>query len=106
MSYRYMRILVFFDLPTITSEDRKNYRKFRKGLLQNGFFMLQESVYCRMVLNQSAEYNAREAVRKIKPPDGFVMMMSVTEKQFSKADFIVGSVKNNVLSTDDRITIL
>ena len=106
MSYRYMRVLVMFDLPTVTPEDRRNYRKFRKELLRNGFYMLQESVYCRMVLNQSAEYNARETLKRIKPPNGLVMVLSVTEKQFSKADFIVGNKRTDVLDTDDRITIL
>ncbi len=101
-----MRVLVLFDLPTITSEDRRNYRKFKKGLLTNGFFMLQESVYCRMVLNQSSENNIRDAVKRIKPPDGFVMILSVTEKQFSRADFVVGNIKSDILDTDDRITIL
>lgn len=101
-----MRVLVFFDLPTTTSEERRNYREFRKGLLKNGFYMLQESVYCRMVLNQSAEHNVREALRKIKPPNGIVMILSVTEKQFSNADIIVGKTKSYTLSTDDRITIL
>ena len=106
MSYRYMRLLVMFDLPTVTIEDRKNYRNFRKGLLKNGFYMLQESVYSRMVLNQSIERNVREAVKRITPPNGFVMLLSVTEKQFAKADFIVGNRKNDILDTDDRITIL
>lgn len=106
MSYRYMRVLVMFDLPTITTEDRRNYNKFRKGLLKNGFYMLQESVYCRMVLNQSAEKNIKEAVKKIKPPEGIVMMLSVTEKQFAKADYIVGNKRSDVLDTDERITIL
>lgn len=106
MSYRYMRVLVFFDLPTLTAEDRKNYRDFRKNLLKNGFYMLQESVYCRMVLNQSAENNLRQALRKIKPKDGLVMVLSVTEKQFAKADILVGEKKTDILDTDDRITIL
>lgn len=106
MSYRYMRVLVFFDLPTLIAEDRKNYRDFRKNLLKNGFYMLQESVYCRMVLNQSAENNLRQALRKIKPKDGLVMVLSVTEKQFAKADILVGEKKTDILDTDDRITIL
>ncbi|MCI6243090.1 MAG: CRISPR-associated endonuclease Cas2 [Agathobacter sp.] len=101
-----MRVLVFFDLPTLTAEDRKNYRDFRKNLLKNGFYMLQESVYCRMVLNQSAENNLRQALRKIKPKDGLVMVLSVTEKQFAKADILVGEKKTDILDTDDRITIL
>lgn len=44
MSYRYMRILVFFDLPVVTDEERRIYRTFRKYLIKNGFLMLQESV--------------------------------------------------------------
>ena len=46
-----MRVLVFFDLPVITSENRRAYSKFRKFLLKNGFMMLQESVYCKLALN-------------------------------------------------------
>ena len=101
-----MRVLVFFDLPTLTAEDRKNYREFRKQLLKNGFYMLQESVYCRMVLNQSAENNLRQTLRKIKPENGLVMVLSVTEKQFAKADILVGDLKTDILDTDDRITII
>lgn len=43
-----MRILVMFDLPVITDTDRREYRKFRKFLILNGFLMLQESVYCKI----------------------------------------------------------
>ena len=106
MSYRFMRVIVFFDLPTITGENRRNYRKFRKGLIKNGFYMLQESVYCRMVVNQSAEKNLCESIKRIKPPEGFVMMLSVTEKQFSRAEFIVGTSNNNIIDSDERIIIL
>ena len=35
MSYRFMRVLVMFDLPTETSLQRRNYRKFRKTLIKN-----------------------------------------------------------------------
>ena len=101
-----MRMLVLFDLPTITAEDRRNYRKFRKGLIKNGFYMLQESVYCRLVLIQTAEKNLKEAVKKLKPPSGMVMVISITEKQFAKAEFVVGNMRTDVLDTDDRITII
>ena len=49
-----MRVLVFFDLPVITAENRRAYVKFRKFLLKNGFLMLQESVYCKLALNGTA----------------------------------------------------
>ena len=47
--FRFMRIMVFFDLPTITLEDRRNYTKFIKCLIKNGFIMLQESVYSKLI---------------------------------------------------------
>lgn len=54
MSYRFMRVFVMFDLPTETSVHRKAYRDFRKYLLVNGFIMLQESVYVKLVLNTTS----------------------------------------------------
>ena len=45
MSYRFMRMIVFFDLPTKTTADLREYRKFRKLLITNGFVMMQTSVY-------------------------------------------------------------
>ena len=38
MSYRYMRLLLMFDMPTDTASDRKAYRKFRKFLINEGFY--------------------------------------------------------------------
>ena len=45
-----MRVLVMFDLPTETSIQRRNYRKFRKSLIKNGFIMMQESVYIKLAM--------------------------------------------------------
>ena len=42
--YRYMRVLLFFDLPRETHSELKSAAKFRKDLLDDGFLMLQESV--------------------------------------------------------------
>ena len=36
-----MRVLVMFDLPTETAENRRNYTKFRKYLIKSGFMMMQ-----------------------------------------------------------------
>ncbi len=100
-----MRILIMFDLPTETAEDRKSYRDFRKGIMRNGFFMMQESVYCKMVLNESAKNNAIAAVRKIRPDKGLVQILSVTEKQFQKMEFLVGSSNSEIIDTDERLVI-
>lgn len=106
MSYRFMRMLVFFDLPTETAEDRRNYRKFRNGLLRNGFVMMQESVYCKLLMNGTADRYVREAVRKIKPPKGLVQLLTITEKQFSSMEFLTGSFYSDIISSDERMIVL
>lgn len=106
MSYRFMRIFVFFDLPTVTPEQRRNYTRFRKHLIKNGFLMLQESVYCRMALNQNAAKTISDNVRRNKPPSGLVQLLTVTEKQFLKMEFITGEFKSDVVDTDERLLIL
>lgn len=89
MRYRFMRILVFFDLPTDTKKDRKIYSKFRKFLIKEGFMMMQESVYSKLTLNNSITNAIRDKIEKNKPPKGIVQMLVITEKQFSSMEYIV-----------------
>ena len=84
-----MRILVFFDLPTETSKDRKIYSRFRKFLIKEGFIMMQESVYSKLALNNSITNAIRDKIEKNKPPKGIVQMLVITEKQFSSIEYIV-----------------
>ena len=106
MSYRFMRLMVFFDLPTTTSENRRNYRRFRKDLISNGFFMLQESVYCRMVINEAMAKSVVARIESFKPPQGMVCAMIITEKQFAGISFIVGDMKSDVVTTGQSLVIL
>lgn len=101
-----MRVLVFFDLPTITYEQRKSYVTFRKFLLKSGFMMLQESVYCKLALNGSAVRSIVDNVHKNSPTEGLVQLLSVTEKQYAKMELIIGEVRSEVLDSDERLVIL
>ena len=67
MSYRYMRIVVFFDLPVLTESNRRDYRTFRKYLIKSGFMMVQESVYCKLAQNSSVADAVVENIKKNKP---------------------------------------
>lgn len=104
--YRFMRILVFFDLPTYTNEDRRNYRKFRKSLITNGFVMLQESVYCKMITSPSVEKSINNMLMSNKPPDGLVQSLLVTEKQFVKMKYITGEFTSDVIDSEDKVIVL
>ena len=101
-----MRILVFFDLPTESAEDRRNYRRFRKMLIKNGFIMIQESVYTRMLITPSAEQTVINTIRKNKPPAGMVQLLSVTEKQFARMEYITGEYTTDIIDSDERLVIL
>lgn len=89
MRYRFMRILVFFDLPTETAKDRKNYSQFRKFLIKEGFIMMQESVYAKLVLNNSITNSIKDKISKNKPQKGIVQMLIINEKQFNSMEYIV-----------------
>lgn len=102
MSYRFVRIIVFFDLPTETLVDRRNYSKFRKLLLRAGFFMMQESVYSKLVLNSTVSESFKNLIRREKPPKGLVQMLTITEKQYASIENIVGEVVTNVINSTER----
>lgn len=88
--YRTMWVMVMFDLPTDTQQARSNYCDFRKHLLQDGFDMMQFSVYTR---HTPSEENAQVHIRRVKPlipPDGHVRILKFTDKQFSKMEVFFG----------------
>lgn len=97
-----MRVMVFFDLPTEGLEDRRNYSRFRKFLIKNGFMMVQESVYSKLALNQTVAASISENVRRNKPPKGLVQLLVITEKQYSKMEFITGFNAGDIITTDER----
>lgn len=103
---RFMRVVVFFDLPVLTSEQRRNYSRFRKYLIKTGFVMLQESVYSKICLNHTGVNAVRESVKKNKPPAGLVQILVVTEKQFVRIENICGESISEYVTTDERTVIL
>ena len=101
-----MRVILFFDLPTETLEDKREYRNFRKFLIKKGFLMMQESVYCKLALNQTVASAVVTAVKNNKPKDGLVQLLVVTEKQFAKMEYICGERTNSIIDSDDKLVIL
>lgn len=102
-----MRIIVMFDLPTATTEDKREYMHFRKDLIKLGFDMLQYSVYSRITRNND---DARKYINKVKsilPPVGSVRVLQVTEKQYSGMIIMLGdkTLTENLLNTEDLIEL-
>lgn len=91
MSERWMRLLVFFDLPVTTKSDRKQYTAFRKFLIKDGYDMLQYSVYSRITQNHDDSKKHIARLQKHQPPKGAVRVMLVTEKQYNSMLILVGT---------------
>lgn len=101
-----MRLILMFDLPSVTSSERRVYAQFRKFLLSEGFIMMQESIYSKLVLNGTAAGLMQEKVRKQGPARGLVQMLVVTEKQFNSIEYVVGGGSHEVIHSTNRLIIL
>lgn len=89
-AYRIMWVLVLFDLPTETKNDKKNYTDFRKKILADGFQMFQFSMYIR---HCSSKENADVHLKRVKsllPAKGHVGILTITDKQFSMMEIFRG----------------
>ncbi len=85
-----MRLLVFFDLPVVSKADRRAYTLFRRFLLNDGYDMIQFSIYGRIVNgNDALDKHMKRLVNNL-PPDGSVRCLSVTEKQYASMKLLVG----------------
>lgn len=102
MSYRYMRVIVFFDLASVTLDDKREYRKFRKHLLKTGFVMMQESVYSKIALNTTAANAIIENLNKNKPDFGNIQVMIITEKQYGRIIYLLGDHESEIIDNDER----
>jgi CRISPR-associated protein Cas2 len=91
--YRIMWVIVLFDLPTDTSDDRKVATKFRTELLKDGFQMFQFSIYMR---HCSSDENAQVHIKRVKrllPERGHIGIMKITDKQFGMMELFHGVQK-------------
>lgn len=106
MRDRVVRTIVFFDLPNIYARDKKNYLKFRKYLLNEGFIMMQESVYSKLILNTQQSELLIERIRKQAPKKGLIQVLTITEKQYSQIEYIIGEGKTKIINNEDRLVVL
>ena len=106
MTCRYMKVLVFFDLPMLSPEDRRAYTRFRKFLINDGYMMLQESVYCKLAMNQNSVNALILRIKQNKPNAGLVQVLTITEKQFACMELIIGDKNNDIVDSSERMIVL
>lgn len=99
-------MILMFDMPTETVEERKAYRKFRKFLLSEGFIMHQFSIYSKLLLNNSANKAMIDRLQANNPKKGNVTLLTVTEKQFARMIYLNGERDMSVANSDKRLVFL
>jgi CRISPR-associated protein Cas2 len=87
---RFMRLFVFFDLPTNTKKERSQAAKFRNMLIKNGFMMMQFSVYVRVCKGQDMVRKHIDIIMKNLPSKGHIRAMQVTDKQYERMEILIG----------------
>lgn len=101
-----MRSILFFDLPTLNDKDKRVYRRFIKELKKLGFYMLQESVYVKMSIDRQMMDSTIQKIKSFSPTKGSIMILNVTEKQFSQLNIIIGENQTDIIQTDERVVII
>lgn len=88
--HKFMRILVFFDLPVKTKRERKIATQFRNFLLKDGYYMVQYSVYARLCNGVDSVNIHKERLKIGIPNNGSVRVLTITEKQYEAIDIMLG----------------
>ena len=85
-----MWVIAMFDLPTDTQAARRAYARFRRDLLEDGFTMMQYSIYTRHCASiDNAEVHVARMGRLV-PSAGEVRFMVITDRQWERIRVSVG----------------
>jgi len=100
-----MWVLAMFDLPVDTKKARRRYALFRRFLVEDGFSMMQYSVYARHCPSRE---NADVHVNRVKshvPPDGEVRILVITDKQFERMLIFWGKMRKKPESPGQQLEL-
>lgn len=78
-------IFAIFDLPVKEASERRLATNFRADLLDEGFIMLQYSVYARPCVHQEAVAKYTIRVKQLAPQSGKVRIFFLTDNQWRRA---------------------
>lgn len=82
--YRLVWMMVMFDLPVAKKAERRAAARFRLGLLDLGFEMVQFSVYLRFCAGQPKADALAGRVEAALPAGGRVTVLFITDKQYGR----------------------
>lgn len=88
---RFVWLFVFFDLPVGTKAERRLASKFRMFLKDDGFLMLQFSVYVRVCRGDDGAAVHVRRITHALPGKGSVRALQVTDRQYARMHLLLGT---------------
>jgi CRISPR-associated protein Cas2 len=103
--YRFMWLMVMFDLPVGTPEERRAATKFREFLLDEGYEMIQFSIYLRFTAGREQVERRIRDIERARPNHGQVHVLSVTDRQFEQMVVFRGCKRAKSLSPPEQLAL-
>lgn len=98
-------MIVLFDLPVKSKDDRRRYQRFHKFLVKDGYLMMQLSVYTRLTKGLEGTEKHLGRLKANLPPRGSVRVMSVTERQYASMQVLVGRPTPQEKAVDAQLSL-
>lgn len=104
---KFMRMIVFFDLPVKEKASQKEATKFRKFLIEDGYLMLQYSVYSRVCKGYDSVKTHENRLKLHLPANGSIRLLTITEKQYESMQILLGEYRQADISVSyEQLTLL
>ena len=88
--YKQMRLILIYDLPVTDEENRKIYSRFHRNIIRLGFYMLQYSVYSKVIRNDTSMKQYLYKLERVVPKVGNIVVLKITEKQYQDMIYLRG----------------
>lgn len=100
-----MWVIAMFDLPTETVAARRAYARFRKDLVEDGFSMMQYSVYTRHCASiENADVHLTRMGSRV-PSAGEVRFLTITDRQFGRIRVYVGKKRQKTPPSPSQLQL-
>src|ERR1700678_745009 len=102
---RYVWLFEFFDLPVKIKKDRKIATEFRRFLIQDGYIMIQFSVYARICNGNERVEKHLKKLQKSLPTKGSIRVLEITDNQYQRMKILVGKSHENEKKHDKQLLL-
>lgn len=88
---KFMRMVVFFDLPVKKKPDQRAATRFRNFLIKDGYYMVQYSIYARICMGYDGVETHKTRLYNNLPDNGSIRLLVITEKQYEGIELLLGN---------------